>query len=218
MAGVAPTSVKLLPMVPSTFYRDVPTMHGPTAIRDNTILESEFLHAYRLLQWGLIKDAVDADGFGLGDALREDAPRRFRVLGMDIRHGAKLVLTLNGTPVIDDPVLLRTIATQPVTDTITLPLYATADTDPETGAPVWETAVELEPLAYYSLMLGGPGAPGVAAALTDEAPFTFPMVMPELDEPPAGSFAPMQWNWLGVRVRNADGTAGDGGRQRLRIE
>ena len=195
----------------------MPRTFGVWRVRDNSGLNSAFLHQVRLLQWGLIKDAADENGFGLGQSIRDDAPRRFRVSGANIRHGAHLRLYYHDDPKAGPPDPTGPLD-QMQTGVLTLPLYPTRDTDAQTGEPIWSTAVELEPRAYYTLMLGGARAPGVAAATGDVAPFSFPMVDAALDEPPRNSFAPMRWNFHFLEVVNADGTTGAGGWQRLRIE
>jgi hypothetical protein len=94
------------------------------------------------------------------------------------------------------------------------------------GTPVWETAVELEPIVYYQLMLGWEDAPGVAAVYNDvdSCPSTDPNQPPcfTFSDPPTASelnqFDPQKWNWHYVRVINGDGVPRDGGWQRLTIE
>jgi len=223
LTGPAPTPPKLLPMVAGDFYTRVPELQGAWAgINNSTVpgdngLGSIFLHTVRLYQWGLILEAPAENGFGLGQSLRHDAPRRFQVAAENVRHGARLWLAHHDDPAAGPPDPDGPLD-QVQTSLIGLPLYPTDEVDPVTGRPIWQTAVELEPLAYYGLMLGGPKAPGVAAAYVDQKPFTFTMVDPKLDQPAAGQFDPLAWNFLYVAVVNADGTVGDGGWQRLRIE
>ncbi|MFK7885259.1 MAG: cytochrome c peroxidase [Gammaproteobacteria bacterium] len=214
--GPAPDNIALLPMVANSFYENVTNIEGVWRVRDNEDLESVFLHQVRLLQWGLIKDGADANGFGLGADIRDDAPRRFQVAGNHIRHGARLHLHYHNDDAAAAPDPGGPLD-QLKTGVLSLPLYPTDASDPVTGAPIWQTAVELEPHAYYQLMLGGPRAPGVAAALADNVPFTFPMVNASLDEPPHGLFSPLRWNFLFVQIENADGSTGEGGWQRLTL-
>jgi hypothetical protein len=44
------------------------------------------------------------------------------------------------------------------------------------------------------------------------------MVNTSLDEPQAGEFDPMGWNWIHVTVVNADGTSGGDAWHRLRVD
>jgi hypothetical protein len=217
LAGPAPAGLRLLPMATDTFYRRVPELTLGWANLDNAALGSIFVHTVRLYQWGLILEAAGEGGFGLGSALRHDAPRRFQVAGDNIRHGAQLVLAYHNDASAGPPNPSLPVDQLEV-GLLTLPLYPTSRLDGPSQRPVWQTAVELEPLAYYALMLGGPWAPGVAAAYLDQTPFTFPMVDPVLDQPAPGQFNPLAWNWLYVFILNADGSLGDGGWQRLRIE
>jgi hypothetical protein len=53
-------------------------------------------------------------------------------------------------------------------------------------------------LLYYTLMLGGPAAPGVAGVL--DGSFT-------TEPPPAGTFASTVWNSYSVAVTNEDGSS-----------
>lgn len=215
--GPEPTELRLMPMRPDTFHARVPELQGRWSDFDNSGLESIMVHTLRLYQWGLILDAASENGFGFGDSLHHDPARRFRISGEDIRHGASLVLGyFNGPNGPPDPQLGFD---QGPLALITLPLYATGARDPANGdLPIWETAAEFEPLMYYALMLGGPFAPGVAAAYIDQKPFTFPLEDPVLDRPVPGQFNPLDWNWLYVFVLNADGNFGEGGWQRLTLE
>jgi hypothetical protein len=67
-------------------------------------------------------------------------------------------------------------------------------------------------------MLGGPSAPGVASAYLDQKPFQLPMEDPALDKPESQQFDPLAWNWVYVLAQNPDGSFGDGGWQRLRLD
>jgi len=173
-------------------------------------LSSLFLHTVRVFQGGLIEDGAEANGFGL-DVVRHDAPRRLAIAGRRIRHGARLSLHVPvgaGTP--PDTTLPPGAKGQVETTKLTLPIHPTGERL-EDGRPVWETTVELEPMIYYGLMLGGPGAPGVLATFED-----FDLEIP--DPPPPGLFDPMNWNWHFVEVENADGTVGIGRWQRLTLD
>lgn len=213
-AGPSPSSLTLLGMAHNSFNDRVPELAGAWADFNNTSLAGIFLHTVRLFQWGLILEAASENGFGFGAALHHEASRRFQVSGDGIRHGAQLLVAYRngpgGPPDPDGPLDQAPFAA------ITLPLHATGALAVD-GRPIWQTAVEFEPLHYLALMLGGPFAPGVAAAYLDQKPFTFPMQDPALDKPAPESFDPLRWNWVYVLVLNADGTFGDGGWQRLRL-
>jgi hypothetical protein len=95
-----------------------------------------------------------------------------------------------------------------------LPLYPTDDVFGMEALPVWETAVEIEPLYLYAFMLGGPVAQGVRNTL---GPTTVHAITE--DPYPTGRFDPDASNWHYVEVVNPDGISiGDGGWQRLRVE
>ncbi len=217
--GPAPTDLQLEPMVPNTAYGDVPlfskfwadALPGPNL--DPTFGNS-LNHTVRLYQNALLTDAPG--GFGLCQ-LRHEAPRRFRVSGKNIRHGAKLHLFVQddaglGAPIttlaVDDSGQVPTLEMQ-------LPIHPTESLDPE-GDRIWETAAELEPLIYYRLMAGIPtvGPPGVLDQLT-ALEFNF---AGDPEAQPPGTWQPTIWNQHWVRVVNADSTSGDGGWQQLTLE
>ncbi len=214
LRGSAPSRITLEAMRPNTAYRDVPTLTknwkpGPLAKLDafawtgvysgtsRPVPEPTSLRALRLLQYGRIQDA------GAKQVLRHEAPRRFRVAGLGIRHGAKLILYVPNDPKTPPPYTANTSKMIPVI----VPLYATGERTKD-GRPIWESAAEADATLAYTLTLGGPAAPGVAAALSGK-----------LAEPPAkGTFQPARWNRHWVWVRNADGTYGTGGWQALRLD
>ena len=214
LKGAAPRAIRLEPMRPQTAWRDVPKLTKnwkPGAANDpmafvwsgvwsGTSVKAPqplSLLATRLLQYGLIQDA----GFKI--RLRHEAPRRLRVSGFDIRPGAELVLFVPNDPKLKPPYKLGQGKLLP----IRVPIYASA-LRRDDGAAIYESAAELEPTLVYVLALGGPSAPGVAAALGGK-----------LSEPPAkGSFDPTAWNRHWVFVRNEDGSFASGGWQRIRID
>ncbi len=209
-AGAAPGAITLLPMVTNTFYARVPELDQNWADFNNGTLQAAFVHTVRLMQWGLVQDAVAQNGFGLS-SLHHAAPRRLRVAGKRIRDGATLILLQHADA------LATGGPNQFATREIVLPLYATDQKTAE-NLPIWETVLELEPIVYYSWMLGGPEAPGVEDALTDYLFTKFNLVDPNLDQPPVGSFDPLNWNLLYVQVKNTDGGTGDGGWQPLFVD
>ncbi|MEO0423586.1 MAG: hypothetical protein AAF184_14710 [Pseudomonadota bacterium] len=212
LTGPTPANVRLQPMVTNTGYAEVPKF---TTLWDGAPgFNGTHGHSVRVYQWGLLNDAPN--GYGLC-TLRHEAPRRFRVSGEDIRHGAALELYVHdsdtaGPPVVtlrpDDPgqVPLRPIV---------LPLHPTDQRDDE-GALIWESAAEMEPLLFYRLMVGRPDQslfPGTMKGVTD---LDYQLNIQVENTP--GLFDPPSWNQHYVRVVNADGTRIDGGWQRLMIE
>ncbi len=211
--GPAPSRLTLLPMVPNTAHTDIPSLSllwdtgSPGTNGTNG-------HTTRLYQNALLIDGP-AGGFGLC-SIRHEAPRRFRVAGRNIRHGATLRLFIqndagSGPPItslrVDDPGQVPTLELE-------LPIYPTGIVldDP---TRVWETAVELEPMLLYRLMTGRPnGFPGVIDNVTD-LDFLL-QIVPEAQ--PVGTWSPLAWNHHWVRVVNADGTQADGGWQVLSLE
>ncbi|MCH9651963.1 MAG: hypothetical protein K0U98_27285 [Deltaproteobacteria bacterium] len=220
--GVAPASLSLLPMVPDTSYQRVQTL---TANWNNFTWpytnppfnpsqpQAIFPHILKVFQHGLIQNAVPQNGFGLGlpgTPLRHDSPRRFRVSGNNIRHGAELHVFIPndvlGPPNPNGP------QDQINTIDLAIPLYPTTERDPTNGnLPVWQTAVELEPFFYYAMMLGGGAAPGVAATFND----WFNTIS---EPPPPAFFDPLNWNFHFIQVVNADGTLGSGGWQPIFVQ
>ena len=151
---------------------------------------------------------ADAGGVFGPNALRHDAPRRFRVAGAGIRQGAHLrILTpFDPSAPVPNP---SGPPNQMQTLEIDLPLHPTGEV--HQGLPVWETVVELEPLAYYVMLCGGPYAPGVPQALNDITD-----AIPE--PPPAGFFDPLTYNWHFVEVENPGGQVATLGWVQLTID
>jgi hypothetical protein len=209
-----PSELRLEAMRPSTPWRDVPRLRrnwtpGPSSAAGDFTWTGVYsgtstsvpippsLSSVRALQHGLLQD-----GPGLGlSALRHEAPRRFRVSGRNIQPGALLWLF-----VPNDPRQPPSTSSLQSTLPIRLPLFATSETS-SNGAPIWETAAELEPRLAYALMLGGLAAPGVADALRGRW----------ASAPPPKTFDPQTWNQHRLFVQNPDGRFGDGGLQSLRL-
>ncbi|MEZ5988848.1 MAG: hypothetical protein R3F30_06945 [Planctomycetota bacterium] len=211
--GLAPSALSLEPARPMLAWRRVPSLTGNwtpgkgpsdfwwTGVYEGTSIpvpEPASLRSLRAMQYGMVQD-----GTNLGiKGLRHEAPRRLRVSGRDLRRGAQLVLF---SP--DDPTAPPPYRTPRPVRTLVLPLNPTGDLDGR-GLPVWETSAELDPRQLYTLMLGGPRAPGVAAALAGTLP-----------EPPLkGTFDPTRWNLHWLWVVNADGTFATGDWQPLRMD
>lgn len=219
LSGPPPSNISLLPMIAGTMYTQVPQLTAGWADFDNTPAAAgvprTFTHAVRLMQWGLIQDAAAQNGFGVGTGLHHDAPRRFRVSGENIRPGAWLYLGyFDSDSAPPNPTLPPS---QGPIVFLRFPVYPSGEVDPANGRPIYQSAVELDPIKILALLLGGPKAKGVDAALNDLG-FTFPMVDPVLDQPPPGEFDPLAWNWHYVAIANADGTLTRAGWQRLRVQ
>ena len=193
-----PTGLSLESMVTDSFWQDVPGMRNtwqpapPPGVTPFTWLGGSvptppFLQKIRILQQGILTDGA---GLNLGlPHLRHDAPRRLRVAGNSIRHGAFMTLTVPGL------------------GSLRLDLHPTNTTN-AAGRRIWVTHAELEPLLYCQLLLGGPTAPGVAAVMNG----TFTN-----ETPPANTFAPATANSYTLRVDNPGSGFGIVLAQRLRL-
>ncbi|MCH9649946.1 MAG: hypothetical protein K0U98_17045 [Deltaproteobacteria bacterium] len=210
--GTAPATLQLQPMVPNTAHADIPSL-SVFWDNGNPTFGGTMNHTMRLYQNALINDAPG--GFGLC-TVRHEAPRRFRVSGKGIRHGAKLHLFVQddaslGAPKtnlrVDDDGQVPTLRLE-------LPIHPT-DRFSVDGTRIWETAAEMEALIYYRLMAGIPSAP--AGVLDDINALDFGFQIP-FELQPVGTWKPVTWNNHWVRVVNTDGTQGDGGWQQLTIE
>ena len=211
--GPAPAGLQLMPMVTNTAYTDVPAL---SLFWDIGLPTFGFTraHTVRVYQNALLIDGPPG-GFGLC-SVRHQAPRRIRVAGRNIRHGATLRLFIHADPVagpplthlrVDDPAQVRTLELE-------LPIHPT-DLLLDDLTRIWETHVELGPKIYDHLMVGRPnGFPGVLDN-PEDLDFLYQAV-PEAQ--PAGTWSPVAWNNHWVRVVNADGTQGEGGWQALTIE
>ena len=215
LIGPAPTELLLRPCPTSTANAVIPTMLGnwdPLASGGTapfawlgSVPTPPFLKSLRLLQYGLVNDA--AGQFGLTQ-LRHEAPRRFAVAGHGIQPGARLRLSVPHSTTPPDP--QGPVDGFPVLEFL-LPIHPTAEVLAD-GRRVWQTAVEVEPLVLYQLLMGGPLAQGVGLVVSAVDVATLP------EPPPSGHFAPLASNWHHVRVRNPDGAEGSGGWQRLTLQ
>ncbi len=98
VAGGDPASLILLPMITNTAKADIPELSLNWAGADNTH-GGLSAHTVRLLQHGLIASSPPGEsGFGRGLTISHDAPRRLRVAGNNIRHGARLELFTHDDP------------------------------------------------------------------------------------------------------------------------
>lgn len=117
-------------------------------------------------------------------ALKHEPPRRLRVAGDNIRHGAELSIYLRDETG-DSPVWRRA----------KFPLFPTGMTSTATGKRVWETAIEIDGEMTLALLNGGPDRDGVRELL-DLAVF---------DPIPATQTDPAENNYYWA-VGNTDGT------------
>ncbi len=215
-ASDPPFDIKLLPLVPSEPYRDVPKLTENWSNFDNQALNTPMLsiHTKRLYQFGLLQDAASESSFGL-TGLRHEVPRRFQLKAKDVAPGAKLHLFVPNTST--PPNTSQTPEQQGVENFIEviLPIHPLDDGEiMAEGEKKWETAVEIEPIFYYAMMLGGFEAQGVKQAAED-------LDFQISDPPPVGFFDPIPGNFHYVRIVNPDDVngnkTGDGGWQRLTL-
>ncbi len=212
LAG-SPLSITNLGTTPNTAYVDVPSL---TKNWRKTTVENGF-DFFWFSNFITVGDPFPADeplslktariyqqALGLfptvvpGVPYSHEAPRRLCFDGTGILEGAKVTLHVHTAPGVPPP----PIGSPPVIGTpdeaqyqfvnLTFPIFPR-----RTGTAVhWETAVELDILELHRLLLGGPAAPGVAAALDGS-----------MSEPPvATDFAPDVWNSYQVTVTNPDGS------------
>lgn len=221
LSGSTPSAIELMPAPTNTANAPIPTLRNnwdpnPTAASGSPvptpfnwvsgIPEPPFLKAIRLLQHGLITDGQSLYGLSM---TRHEASRRFAVAGNGILPGAvlRLFMPFSGTQPnsAGPPSQMATIEFQ-------FPIFPTSEVLLD-GRRVWQTAVEVEPLVIYEMMLGGPLAPGVANAVD-------PLTVHAISEPPPlAFFNPHGWNWHYVKVLNPDKVSeGDGGWQRLTLK
>jgi DNA-binding beta-propeller fold protein YncE len=186
LTGSAPANVTLQPLRPATHWVPIPQFLGnwdPFAstnpfVWTGTDPTPQSLKSVRLLQRALIQFAP---GYGL-TVMRHEAPRRFAVAGDNIRLGARLQIrvpapTTPGTPPPYVDVGANTIL-------LDMGLYPTDQFVSEKR--VWETTVEADPLLIYTLVLGGPSATGVAAAVNT------PHLVTETTSYAPGTFDPLR--------------------------
>jgi len=207
LSGSAPTNLDLEPLAPNTAnalisnltVNWIPLAQGGTFNWNHTdpaMPTPRFPRAIRQFQYGVIQASAD---FGL-TALRHDAPRRLRVSGDNILEGAKLHIYSPADP-SGAPPITASSPDPAKTSKLTFDLFATSAS---AAAPIWETAVELAPIRYYTMMNGGRNAPGVSDALLDVL-----SLLPE--PPPEGTFDPDAYNFHFIEVENPDGTITAGG-------
>lgn len=193
IAAPPPSSVTLEPLASAEHWSEIPLLtrnwkpgllaDGDFEWQSATVPTPTSLRAIRIFQHALI---LEAPGLGLTE-LRHEAPRRFQVAGDGIRHGAVLELHVANDRQQPPPTTSF--------DTFIFPLHPTDRLAPS-GKKLWQTAVEIEPLAAYAFMLGGTSAPNVLATIRG---------LYATEPPPPGDFDPLTWNSFEVIVRNPDG-------------
>jgi DNA-binding beta-propeller fold protein YncE len=200
LTGPAPANVVLLPMVPNTVWVGITQL---TALWDPQHPTVPFAwgsgdpQPLSLLQIRALQESVrtlnpsSTTQAPAPALLRHEPPRRFRVTGDDIRHGAKLELGL----------VTQNAGAQPV-KRLVLDLAPTKYR--HNTKVVWESTEELDPLMTLVFLHGGPEVPAVQQVLDGDRTqlaATFPT-------PPSPSQAvnPATWNLVLVNVANADGT------------
>ncbi|MEM7249061.1 MAG: hypothetical protein AAF533_27320 [Acidobacteriota bacterium] len=207
--GILPTSLQFLPMVPNTALQCATLMNDgweiDTALKPNTS-QTIRIYQYALLGGGPIQ--------GL-DAPRHVVPRRFRVSGHDLVHGAMLNL-LVPTDQPPNPGVPPTSPNQARMVHLELPLHPTNERN--SGAPIWETSVEIDPLFVYRMMTGQPTWPTGTDAASNNIMQGFAVVDHRLSgttsfhvdptDPthlPFTTFNPSFWNRQYAWLTNGDG-------------
>lgn len=183
--GPSPTSIQLLPMAPMTANVEIGRfLRHSVIIRSqmNSLTPSmnvmnELLTSAASVGFGLVSRAA-VDGATYEPKLMSEPPRRLRVTGNSIRHGARLRL---GVP--------RALPPTSDLETVDLPIFPT-DRFTALNERIWETAVELDVLWQLAFLNGGLHAPGV----NDQIHFT-PLAT-------GLPFDPTNWNKYSVQVVN----------------
>lgn len=173
-----PANVTSLPMVPMTYFTDVPNFVNNLRINQATNPPTIQIATNTTL-WALRTFQLSALGnFGVDD-LHHEPPRRLRVTADNIRPGAKLLVGIPTTNPGAFPVQV-----------LELDLFPTLSF--EGAQRVWETEEELDPLVTFAMLNGGPFAPDVVA--TAFRATTNPMLQPTV------------WNSFAFAIQNEDGT------------
>ncbi len=210
--GVATApSPSLASSLPNTANVDIPTIPRSNVASILALKERQFA----TLHLALITLAPGQFGVQPAGAQGQpphEAPRRFRVSGTNIQHGAQLRLYL--------PSVGQAGPNQPTgapglgNVRLEFPIYPTQITN--SSPIVWETAIELEATLLYSLLCGSPISPAVSAALANP-------IDPNLTALFTAN-PPQNWNWYFVEIVNTvtvngnpTTVVGNGGWQRLTL-
>ncbi len=188
LTGAAPAadSIQLRPMVPNTFFNGLASLSGNWDPSHPTLPftwnpaigpEPVSMRSIRELQTSL------TGLFGMpASPLRHEPPRRLRVIGENIRPGARLGIGM----------ALQTAGSFPIQQ-VWFDLAPTSYTVGDMA--VWETAEELEPIHTMAWLHGGYWSPGVAQVML--ADYTgVPLLTPGT------------WNQYLVAIENEDSTLG----------
>jgi hypothetical protein len=190
LTGSAPvaSTIAIRPMAPNTFFEGVASLKGNWDPNHPTMPfvfvspgpgsdEPFFAKSVRALQTAV------ASQFGMpANPLRHEPPRRLRVVGDNIRPGARLDITM----------ATQTAGSLPG-QTISFDLAPTKFTFE--GKTIWETAEELDAMHTMAWLNGGYFAPGVTKVI-------------EADYSGTALLVPLTWNKYRVTVTNEDGTSG----------
>ncbi len=196
---------------PNTANVDIPSLPRTFSFGFATVKELQFA-AFHV---GLATETSGLFGVKpLGNPPRShhEAPRRFRVSGPNIQHGARLVLFFPSA--IQAGPSRPSSFPGPNNVRLEFPIYPTQPTDQ--SPIVWETAVEADAVFLYSLLCGSPISPGVTSVLSTP---TLANAVSQFATHP-----PLHWNWYFVLVfntvtvnGNTTTVGGTGGWQRLTL-
>ncbi len=213
LTGSAPSSATLLPMVTNSAYEQVPSLREFWDL--GVFFAGAHGHTIRLYQNALLIDAAAQNGFGLC-TVRHEAPRRFRLTGKGIRHGARLHLWVPEDTNRPDTTIGPRDPGQVNMRRLELPIHPTDERD-DNGHPIWETAAELDPRLFYRMMTGPPVHPLLGGILDNLNDRDFRFLI-SLEALPPGTWDPPGFNNHYVVVENSDTSTVDGGWQSLSIE
>lgn len=183
LSGASPSAVTLMPMIPNSYNRDVYRLAGLlhetiTAPGTPADLVATSVWTLRTLQAGV------AGSFNVPSTPRHEPPRRFRVKGSNIRHGAKLILGMTnvqlGTTVVDK-LEVQLVPTWNITNNV--------------WQLEWESVEELDAIFTYAMLNGGPLFSEVRSVLQHLIP----------SQPLTPALAQYR-NRFKVTVKNEDGT------------
>lgn len=188
LSGPAPSLPWLAPMAPPTQWADVTRFTLNTVLNTDSTQPGPLSTVVSRLDTFMSALIAASPTFGVTTLSMHQPPRRFRVIGNDIRPGAYVLIGLPKGAPMSNPQYLR-IPVFPTSRFATNPLNSQSQR-------IWESTLELDPLWTMALLNGGPEAPGVKNVMT------LSNVPPLLQ--------PVQWNAFDVRVVNEDGTFNGG--------